>query len=240
MKKFILILLTTFILITSLVIITSARNEDNFDYVIQFQQTDKAYPIMNNEEDAIGFLSYYEVNNLNYSYYNAKGTETSMSIYIRSNGIIITTGQISGSYPNVQYTLTTDSYDDFGIIYKNSNYYIVVWENGEPRIEDNWYNITDGMPFSYTTDKNFLSNGYYVHFPTPPMPSETTNIITPIIDSVSEFVTGCGIAFGSAFTSVFMTNGELNALSIMVLTLFGLGLAYGVIRFITGLFRKET
>lgn len=240
MKKLLIIMITVSVIITSLVLIVCARQEDNYTYVIQFQETNKAYPIMNSEEDAIGFLSYYEVDNLIYNYYNAQGTETSMFLTISSNGITITTGQITGSYPMIDYSITSDTYDDFGLIYKNENYYIVVWENGEPHIEENWDNISDGMSFSYNTDKNYLSNDYYVQFPTPPIPSETTNIITLIVETIGEFINGIGYWFSNAFTIIFLDNGSPNTFAITLLIFFGVTLAYGVVRYVVGLFRKET
>ena len=78
---------------------------------------------------------------------------------------------------------------------------------------------------------------------------DSTTIITPIITSISEFVSGLGGAFVEAFQSVFMvpttvngvtTYSGLSPLGIFLLVLFGVSLGYGVIRWVTGLFRRET
>ena len=78
---------------------------------------------------------------------------------------------------------------------------------------------------------------------------QPTSIISPIIEAITEFVTGFGESFLHAFQTVFMnatvvdgvtTFSGINNLGIFVLSLFGLSLAYGVIRFVTGLFRRET
>lgn len=77
---------------------------------------------------------------------------------------------------------------------------------------------------------------------------EATSIIAPIITSISEFVSGLGAAFLNAFQTVFMvgttvdgvtTYSGLNPLGIFLLVFFGISLGYGVIRWITGLFRRQ-
>ena len=71
------------------------------------------------------------------------------------------------------------------------------------------------------------------------------SIITTIITALTSFVTGLGSAFLSAFQSIFLIEGDagvyegLNDLGIFVLVFFGISLGYGVIRWITGLFRRE-
>lgn len=73
-----------------------------------------------------------------------------------------------------------------------------------------------------------------------------SGMITTIIDALAEFVSGMGGAFVSAFQNLFMIAGEngtysgINDLGQFILVLFGLGLGYGAIRFVMGLFRKET
>lgn len=77
---------------------------------------------------------------------------------------------------------------------------------------------------------------------------EATSIISPIITSISEFVSGLGTSFLNAFQTIFMvgttvegvtTYSGLNSLGIFLLVFFGISLGYGVIRWITGLFRRE-
>jgi hypothetical protein len=77
---------------------------------------------------------------------------------------------------------------------------------------------------------------------------EVTAIITPIITAIGDFVSGLGAAFLSAFQTIFMnatvvegvtTYSGLNPLGIFLLVFFGISLGYGVIRWITGLFRRE-
>ena len=71
------------------------------------------------------------------------------------------------------------------------------------------------------------------------------NIVTTIVDAVTEFVGGMGGAFLSAFQNLFMIKDSagvysgLNDLGVVILVFFGISLGYGVIRWITGLFRGE-
>lgn len=72
-----------------------------------------------------------------------------------------------------------------------------------------------------------------------------TEIVSTIIEALGGFVSGIGSAFLAAFQHLFMiettegTFSGLNDLGIFVLVFFGISLGYGVIRWITGLFRKE-
>ena len=72
-----------------------------------------------------------------------------------------------------------------------------------------------------------------------------SEIVTTIITAITSFVTGLGGAFLSAFQNLFMIEGTggtfdgLNQLGIFVLVFFGISLGYGVIRWITGLFRSN-
>lgn len=72
-----------------------------------------------------------------------------------------------------------------------------------------------------------------------------SEIVTTIITVITSFVSGMGSAFLEAFQSLFMVAGTggtyegLNDLGIFVLVFFGISLGYGVIRWITGLFRRE-
>ena len=71
-------------------------------------------------------------------------------------------------------------------------------------------------------------------------------IVSIIISAITEFVTGMGGAFVSAFQNLFMIKGTggtfegLNDLGTFILIFFGISLGYGVIRWITGLFRRES
>lgn len=77
---------------------------------------------------------------------------------------------------------------------------------------------------------------------------EATTIVSTIVNAGSAFVQGLGQWFLKAFQVIFMNatgSGEsitysgLNPLGIFILIMFGISLGYGVIRWITGLFRKE-
>lgn len=71
-------------------------------------------------------------------------------------------------------------------------------------------------------------------------------IVSTITGAITEFVTGMGSAFVSAFQNLFMVQGTggtfdgLNDLGTFILIFFGISLGYGVIRWITGLFRRES
>lgn len=76
-----------------------------------------------------------------------------------------------------------------------------------------------------------------------------SEIVTTIINAITAFVSGLGGAFLTAFQTVFMnatvvegvtTYDGLNPLGIFILVFFGISLGYGVIRWITGLFRRES
>ena len=72
-----------------------------------------------------------------------------------------------------------------------------------------------------------------------------TTIVETIVSSITDFVGGMGGAFVSAFQHLFMIKGAegtfsgINDLGVFILVFFGISLGYGVIRWITGLFRKE-
>ena len=71
------------------------------------------------------------------------------------------------------------------------------------------------------------------------------SLVTTIITAITSFVSGLGGAFLSAFQNLFMVKGTdgtfngVNDLGIFILTFFGITLGYGVIRWITGLFRNR-
>ena len=70
-------------------------------------------------------------------------------------------------------------------------------------------------------------------------------IVQTIIAALTSFVSGLGGTFLSAFQSLFQIKGSegtysgINDLGIFILTFFGITLGYGVIRWITGLFRNK-
>lgn len=72
-----------------------------------------------------------------------------------------------------------------------------------------------------------------------------SELVTTIITALTSFVSGLGSAFVSAFQTLFMIEGEngtysgINDLGIFILVFAGVSLGYGVIRYITGLFRRE-
>lgn len=73
-----------------------------------------------------------------------------------------------------------------------------------------------------------------------------SEIVTTIIAAITAFVSGMGTAFLEAFQHIFMietstgTFEGLNDLGVFLLIFFGISLGYGVIRWITGLFRRES
>lgn len=72
-----------------------------------------------------------------------------------------------------------------------------------------------------------------------------TELVTTIVESLTSFVSGLGGAFVSAFQNLFMIQGAegvysgINDLGKFILVFFGISIGYGVIRWITGLFRRE-
>lgn len=72
------------------------------------------------------------------------------------------------------------------------------------------------------------------------------NILATLIDALTGFVTGISGAFVSAFQHIFMVESSegvfsgVSDLGTFLLVMFGVSLGYGVIRWITGLFRRET
>lgn len=71
-----------------------------------------------------------------------------------------------------------------------------------------------------------------------------SEIVTIIITAITSFVSGIGGAFVYAFQNLFMIKTEtgfdgINDLGITVLVFAGVSLGYGVVRYITGLFRRE-
>lgn len=72
-----------------------------------------------------------------------------------------------------------------------------------------------------------------------------SELVTTIIDAITGFVGGLASAFVEGFQHLFMIEGAegtfsgLNDLGIFILVFFGISLGYGVIRWLTGLFRRE-
>lgn len=70
-------------------------------------------------------------------------------------------------------------------------------------------------------------------------------IVTTIIDSLTSFVGGMGESFLTAFRTIFMNETEtgvwdgLNELGVFILVFVGISFGYGIIRWITGLFRRQ-
>ena len=78
---------------------------------------------------------------------------------------------------------------------------------------------------------------------------DASEVVSTIIDAGGEFVGGLGAWFLKAFQVIFMnatvsgdvvTYSGLNPLGIFLLIFFGIGLGYGVIRWITGLFQNKS
>lgn len=78
---------------------------------------------------------------------------------------------------------------------------------------------------------------------------EASSVVSTIISAGSAFIQGLGSWFLQAFQIIFMNasgSGEtvtysgLNPLGIFILIFFGISLGYGVVRWITGLFRRES
>lgn len=240
MKKILIFALTAIILVTSLFCIVGARDEDNYIYVWEFQETTKAYPVMNSIEDCIGLKSYYQTNNFNFSGYTEDHGEMQVNIECTSTGILIDVFMLTGSYPTYDYVLESNTYNDVGFILGNG-IEIIGFIDGVPNYVTSLADITGFFEgTNYLTNKNFMREGYYVSFPINQEQVMNDNIIGTISSSLGSFILGIGSAFPTAFQSVFITNGALNALSIFLLVLFGCALAYGCVRWITGLFRKES
>lgn len=77
---------------------------------------------------------------------------------------------------------------------------------------------------------------------------QATNIVTPIIDALGEFISGLGANFLKAFQTLFMnstivdgveTFSGINNFGLLLLVFFGVSLGYGVVRYVVGLFRRE-
>lgn len=70
------------------------------------------------------------------------------------------------------------------------------------------------------------------------------NIINTLIEAITGFVTGMSGAFVDAFQHIFMTEVDgaftgISDLGVFLIVMFGVSLGYGVIRYVTGLFRRE-
>ena len=75
-----------------------------------------------------------------------------------------------------------------------------------------------------------------------------SEIVSTIVAAIGSFVSGLGEAFLTAFQTIFMVATEsngvitysgINSLGIFVLVFMGVSFGYGVIRFITSLFRRK-
>ena len=70
------------------------------------------------------------------------------------------------------------------------------------------------------------------------------SIVTTLIEALTSFVTGISGAFVTAFQNIFMveTDGAFTGLSdlgVFLLVMAGVSLGYGIIRYVTSLFRRE-
>ena len=89
MKKILLIFTTILIVVSSLLLFASARDNEDYTYVLEFQENTKAYPIMNELENAIGFFEYYTTNNISFDTYSDEYGERQFSIHGTKNNIVL-------------------------------------------------------------------------------------------------------------------------------------------------------
>lgn len=246
MKKIILFTLTFVLVLASLLLCVSARNNDSYNDVMIFSNTDKSYPVMNSFSDAIGFNEYYGSNNLELVTVGNGDMGDIITIRLTVNNFVVTRYSMDSSMPPVGYTLTTvNKYKDVAICYNNGTAVIagLTSQGYEKIIDYSQISIDQDFPVSLSSNvvtKDNLPQGKYVQFPDVSGEAVRPSVINAILSGITEFIPGLGAGFVTAFTAVFMTNGQLNALSITLLCFFGLALGYGIVRFITGLFRKET
>lgn len=242
MKKIILITLTLITVVFLFALNVFAMSEIPYTQVIEFEETKKAYPIAQNLNDTVGFYEYYNVNTtLNFKADHRMFDEGYMEIRASKNIVIISLRFI-GSYPFLDYTVENPTqYDDFGIYYYNNTYRLVGINQGVKTEIVDFSTVMDptGEQFDVFTTTE-LSEGYYVDFPQTPEEAMNDGIVGTITDTIGGFVKGLGVSFVSAFNALFMVDGHLNSLSIFLLCISGIGLGYGVVRFTTHLFRKET
>lgn len=243
MKKILLIFITVLTVISSLLLFASARNEGSYFQVLEFQQTNKAYPIMNGLENAIGFGEYYGTKNFSFDVFPDQYNEFILSIIMRNGNITIEEFRLEGNYPTYSYSVSNpQNYNDIAICNIDGYCYIVGSTNDgyEIIVKYNTLNEFGTDVFNYSVYKSDMREGYYVEFPFNAIDDMEKPLVKNLMEGAALFVSGMGPAFGNAFTSLFMTDGHLNALAVVLLCFFGLTLGYGVVRFITGLFRKET
>jgi hypothetical protein len=71
------------------------------------------------------------------------------------------------------------------------------------------------------------------------------DIINTIVEAVTGFCSGMGEAFANTFNTLFLNETSagvyegLNNLGLFIVIALGVSLGYGVIRYLTGLFRRE-
>lgn len=246
MKKIILIFTTILIVVSSLLLFASARDNNDYTLVLEFQENTKAYPIMNGLENAIGFGEYYGTKNFTFNCFPDEYNEKTLYVSMVNGNLTIKSFDMGGNYPTFDYVLPDAyKYSDIAFVRIENVYYIAGATNeGYKAIVDMSTMQVDGQNSlwfgDYLTLKDDLREGYRVEFPFNPIDDMEKPLVQNILDGLTEFVPGVATAFPMAFTSVFMTDGHFNSLSIVLLCFFGLALGYGVVRFITGSFRKET
>ena len=246
MKKIILIFTTILIVVSSLLLFASARDNEDYTSVLEFQNNPKAYPIMNGLENAIGFGEYYGTKNFNFECFPDENNEKTLNVRMVNGSVTLSLFEIGGNYPTFHYTLPdVYKYSDIAFVNIDNSYFIAGATTEGYKTIVNMGNITYDIGNSfwlgtYSSLATNLREGYRVEFPFNPIDDMEKPLMQNLIDGLKEFVPGIAVAFPVAFTSIFMTNGHFNALSIVILSFFGLAVGYGVVRFITGLFRKET
>lgn len=246
MKKIILIFTTILIVVSSLLLFVSARDNEDYSYVLEFRENTKAYPIMNGLENSIGFGEYYGTKNFNFTCYPDEYGENQLYVTMINGNLSLKSFSIGGSYPTFDYTIAEAyKYSDIAFCRIDNEFYIVGLANegykviiGMSSILMDDYNTF--MLDNYVTLRTNLRDGYRVDFPFNAIYDMEKPLVQNILDGLTEFASGIAAAFPMAFTSVFMTDGHFNALSIFLFCFFGLALGYGIIRWITGTFRKET
>lgn len=258
MKKFIAIIICTFILISVFAVSAFAMEIKPYVRVINFSNTDKSYPIGDSVENATRFFEYYEVNPHNtIARFVFPFIEDAYPDYfseIRSSPTNYNIIAFVSEYPFFNLSLIKDnSVTDIAIIYEDGLYKVINYVGSDIlTIDGSNYFINDLLNTLNTVSSDSsqvawatyfvddLAEGHYIQFPRTNEERIAPSVFNSILPALGAFVGGIGSAFATGFTSVFMTNGSINALGIFILVLVGVSLGYGVVRWITGLFRKES
>ena len=250
MKKFIIIMLTVITLLASLTVFASAKMftpPTSTNECLAFAENKIAYPFYKNFTVANGQECLYPTL---FAVYDTNSIELRSVYNGTTNGMLIKASR-QNNMIEFFYTGTADGEEQ--LIYSGAGYDILLYGmNGSMyyAIVDSSYKfmrtavLGDSTIYPLTNWLLTVSYaeelGYTLGYGTNPPAIEPGHIDDVIFDGLFPFVVGIGSTFAYAFSSVFFVNGTLNALAIFLLVMFGVVLGYGVIRWITGKFRKES